>query len=97
MTWIQTIPPDDADPDLKARYEALHALYPSEYKADVEAVRNPSDGSMDSVSQAHSLIPAAMEHALSTFGVLMSEDLPLTRRQHEMIATVVSALNSCFY
>ena len=29
--------------------------------------------------------------------VLLSPELPLTRRQHEMIATVVSALNGCFY
>jgi len=27
----------------------------------------------------------------------MSPDLPLSRRQHEMIALTVSALNSCFY
>jgi len=38
-----------------------------------------------------------MEHALSTYGLLLSEELPLTRRQHEMIATLVSALNRCFY
>jgi len=31
------------------------------------------------------------------FGVLMSTDLPLQRRQHEMIATVVSAVNACHY
>jgi hypothetical protein len=38
-----------------------------------------------------------MLHALSTYGVLLDPQLPLTRRQHEMIATVVSALNRCFY
>jgi len=27
----------------------------------------------------------------------MAADLPLTRAQHEMIATVVSATNDCFY
>ena len=46
---------------------------------------------------SHSLIPQALRHAMSTFGVLLSPDLPLTRRQHEMIATVVSALNRCVY
>jgi len=30
-------------------------------------------------------------------GALMSPDLPLTRRQHEMITTVVSATNRCRY
>ena len=28
---------------------------------------------------------------------LMSPDLPLSRRQHEMIATMVSVTNRCFY
>lgn len=97
MTWIQTIGPDAADSDMKARYEAISVLYPEEYREEVKAVRNPQDGSVDSVTQAHSLIPAAMQHAISTFGVLMADDLPLTRRQQEMIATVVSALNRCFY
>jgi len=38
-----------------------------------------------------------MHHAMSAFAVMLSPGLPLTRRQHEMIATVVSALNSCYY
>jgi hypothetical protein len=38
-----------------------------------------------------------MRHGMSTLAVLLTPDLPLTRRQHEMIATVVSALNGCFY
>jgi len=28
---------------------------------------------------------------------MMSPDLPLERRQHEMIATMVSIENDCFY
>jgi hypothetical protein len=38
-----------------------------------------------------------MRHAMSTLGALLQPDLPLSRRQHEMIASVVSATNSCFY
>jgi hypothetical protein len=38
-----------------------------------------------------------MRHAMSAFGVLLAPDLPLSRRQQEMIATVVSAHNRCFY
>lgn len=97
MTWIKTVPPDLADEELRQRYQAIRTLYPQEYAAEVDAVRDPKSGKCDSITQAHSLIPAAMEHALSTFGSLLSEDLPLTRRQQEMIATLVSALNSCFY
>jgi alkylhydroperoxidase family enzyme len=96
MTWIKIIPPAEAAPDLRAGYEAVYALYPPDYQIEVPAVQNP-DGSADSIVAAHSLIPQALRHAMSTFGVLLAPDLPLTRRQHEMIATVVSALNRCVY
>jgi hypothetical protein len=46
---------------------------------------------------SHSLIPDAMLHSFSAFGAMMAPDLPLQRRQHEMIATVVSVTNRCFY
>ena len=51
----------------------------------------------DSIMMSHSLIPQAMYHAFATFGSLLDPALPLTRRQHEMIATTVSTLNRCFY
>jgi hypothetical protein len=97
MTWIQTIPPQSADAPLALHYQRIQAHYPAEYGEEVPAVVDPSTGVADSITAAHSLIPDAMEHALSTFGVLLSDQLPLSRRQHEMIATVVSALNNCFY
>ena len=97
MTWIRTIPPEQADEELGQRYQRTYALYPPEYALDVPTTVNPVTGKADSVTSAHSLIPAAMEHALSTFGVLLADDLPLSRRQHEMIATVVSALNNCVH
>jgi hypothetical protein len=43
------------------------------------------------------LIPTALYHAFATFGSLLSPDLPLSRRQHEMITTVVSVANRCHY
>jgi hypothetical protein len=96
MTWIKTVPPEEADPALRQCYEAVQALYPSEYRQEVEALRRP-DGGSDSIVAAHSLIPEALRHGMATLGVLLQPDLPLTRRQHEMIATVVSAQNRCFY
>jgi hypothetical protein len=96
MTWIQTTPRDTAGPDLKRCYEAIYGLYPLEYRDDVPSLRRP-DGTIDSITAAHSLIPEAMRHAMSAFAVLLDPALPLTRRQHEMICTVVSALNRCFY
>ena len=89
--------PRDELAELQRRYQAVYRLYPPEYGVDVPAVVDPATGAADSVVASHSLIPEVMEHALSTFGLLLSEELPLTRRQHEMIATVVSALNRCFY
>ena len=93
MTWIRTIPEAEADTDLKSAIEGQRALYPREY--DTSAFAGQAPGS--SIVEAHSLIPAALYHAFATFGVLMANDLPLERRQHEMIATVVSAANRCQY
>ena len=95
MTWLATIPYEQADPALRQVYEQIRALYPEEYADDVPAVTR--DGKSDSVTAAHSLIPEAMWHMMAGFAVLLRPDLPLTRRQQEMIATVVSAQNECFY
>jgi hypothetical protein len=96
MTWIQTIPPGQADAALRQVYDSIYAFYPPEYRDDVPSLVRP-DGTTDSVTAAHSLIPEAMRHAMSAFGALLQPDLPLSRRQHEMIAAVVSVYNRCFY
>ena len=91
MAWIKTIPFTLADEALRAALEAQHSLYPKEY------TRDPDDDGATSIVASHTLIPEALHHAFATFGALMSPDLPLTRRQHEMITTVVSATNRCHY
>jgi hypothetical protein len=96
MTWIQTIPPDKADADLQRIYDVVRSLYPTEYKEAVPSLLRP-DGGSDSIIAAHSLIPEAMWHMMSGLAVLLQPHLPLTRRQQEMIAAVVSVQNSCFY
>jgi hypothetical protein len=93
MTWIRTIPYDLADEKLRAAIDGERALYPGEYGAPTGVVGNDAEG----IVASHSLIPDALFHAFATFGVLMAPDLPLTRRQHEMITTVVSLSNRCFY
>ena len=97
MTWIKTIPMAEADDKLKRACEKQRELYPSEYAESVPAAEIRREGEMSGVVGAHSLIPDALYHAFATFGVLMSPELPLTRRQHEMITTVVSAVNRCVY
>ena len=93
MTRIRTVPPSEADDSLRKARAAQHALYPPEYDAPVL----PQDDEIAGIVAAHSLIPDALHHAFATFGVLMSPDLPLSRRQHEMIATVVSVTNRTSY
>ena len=90
MAWIETIPLSEADDALRRALDAQHALYPKEYE------RKPGDES-ESIVSTHTLIPDALHHAFATFGALMSPELPLTRAQHEMITTRVSALNRCHY
>lgn len=96
MTWVPTIPPAAADAPLRELYDQLYRLYPQEYAGEVPAVTRP-DGSADSVVASHSLLPRVMYHIFAAYGELLQPDLPLTRRQHEMIATLVSTLNRCFY
>ena len=96
MTWITTTPIEAAGPELRSIYEAIYSLYPTDYAAPVATLTRP-DGGSDSITAAHSLIPEAMRHMMSGLAVAMQPHLPLTRRQHEMIASVVSAQNACFY
>ena len=94
MTWIKTVPFDEADERLRRAIEAQRDLYPFEYADPVHPV---GDGETSGIVASHSLIPDALFHAFATFGALMSPELPLTRAQHEMITTVVSVTNRCHY
>ena len=93
MTWIRTVPLSEADGSLKKALDDQKSLYPKEYATPV----HPTDGDGAQIVASHSLIPQALYHAFATFGLLMSPDLPLSRRQHEMIATMVSVTNRCVY
>jgi hypothetical protein len=93
MAWIKTVPLSQADDKLKQAMEAQKSLYPKEYATPV----HPSEGGGAQIVESHSLIPDALYHAFATFGVLMSPTLPLSRRQQEMITTVVSVTNRCVY
>ncbi|HZI95547.1 MAG TPA: hypothetical protein VFE84_14975 [Patescibacteria group bacterium] len=93
MTWIKTVPMSEAGEDLIRAVESQRELYPVEYADPV----HPTGDGTSGIVASHSLIPEALRHAFATFGVLMSPDLPLTRRQHEMITTRVSSLNRCHY
>lgn len=93
MAWIKTVSLAEADEKLKQAIAGERALYPKEYADPV----HPDPSGASSIVGSHTLIPDALYHAFSTFGALMAPDLPLERRQHEMIATMVSVTNRCVY
>jgi hypothetical protein len=97
MTWIKTVSMREGGEKLR---EAMRwrKLYPKEYAAEVPALKelaSPANGG--GISDSHTLLPETLYHAFATYGTLLSPELPLTRRQQEMIATTVSVLNDCFY
>lgn len=93
MTWIKTVAASE-DEDVRRAVESQRELYPIEYATPVHPT---PDGETAGIVASHSLIPNALYHAFSTFGALLSPDLPLSRRHHEMITTVVSVTNRCHY
>jgi len=93
MTWIRTIPLTEANDQLRRAIEAQQAMYPVEYATPVHSTGDGTSG----IVASHSLIPEALHHAFSTFGALMSPALPLSRRHHEIITTMVSVTNRCRY
>src|SRR3974377_2056274 len=93
MTWIKTIPLAEADEKLRQAICGEKQFYPKEYATPV----HPDDSGASSIVGSHTLIPDALYHAFATFGALMSPDLPRSRAQHEMIATMVSVTNRCVY
>jgi hypothetical protein len=93
MAWIRTIGLEDADENLLKAMADQRSLYPVEYATPVQEL----DQGLPGIVASHTLIPQALHHAFATFGALMSPELPLERRQHEMIATMVSLINKCHY
>jgi hypothetical protein len=93
MTWIKTIPLSETDDKLRQAIEGQRSLYPKEYAEPV----HPDESGGSSIVGSHTLIPQALYHAFGTLGALMSPDLPLSRREQEMIATMVSVTNRCVY
>jgi hypothetical protein len=96
MAWIKTIPFAEADEALRRALEAQQGLYPKEYQREPGDQGEPGTQS-ESIVASHTLIPEALHHAFATFGSLLQPSLPLSRAQHEMITTHVSALNRCHF
>lgn len=93
MAWIKTIKFEDADPKLQEILMQTRMVYPQEYATPAEGASTINESIIDS----HTLMPDALHHSFMAFAAMMSPELPLERRQHEMIATMVSHTNDCFY
>lgn len=95
MAWIKTIPFEEAGEELKEILIKTRMSYPQEYATPAPVLTD--NGINESIIDSHTLIPDALYHAFSTYSALMAPGLPLKRRQHELIATMVSLTNDCFY
>ena len=84
MPYIRTIPPPEATGKLKEIYESGGG--PSAARGKVAMIR-----------QVQSLNPDALAAWSDLGAAIMHGPSSLTRRQREMIATVVSATNHCSY
>lgn len=96
MTWIK-IPTPAEDKRLYPALMAVRAAFPESYSTSDSTVELPKAILSDSIVMSHALYPDIMQHVFTGFGLMMSEDHSLSRREHELIATVTSAANGCFY
>jgi uncharacterized peroxidase-related enzyme len=81
MAWIATLPPENAEGELRDVYGAIGA----------------ARGGVADIHQAQSLNPRALEAHLDLYKAVMFQRGSLSRIQRERIAVVVSAANSCDY
>ena len=81
MAWIEVVTPAAATGDLKQQYD--------------EAIRR--GGRVWNIVSIMSQNPAVMKASMDFYISVMFMPSPLSRRQREMIATVVSVENHCVY
>ena len=81
MAWIKTIEPRDATGELKSEYD----------KAVSRA------GRVFNILKVQSLNPPALRASMEMYLATMHGPSGLSRAEREMMATVVSWANHCFY
>jgi len=81
MPWIRTIPLAEATGRLARSYEAAVARA----------------GRVFGIVRAQSLAPAVLDASMGLYQRIMYATEGLSRRQREMIATIVSRANDCHY
>jgi uncharacterized peroxidase-related enzyme len=81
MSWIRIIAPQEATGKLKSEYE--------------EAIRRA--GYIAQILQVQSLNPTSLHCCIELYKSAMFGPSGLSRAEREMLATVVSQVNRCFY
>ena len=81
MAWIRTVEPEEATGELKEFY--------------AEAVRRA--GRVFNILRIQSLNPAVLGASQRLYVAVMRGPSSLTRAERELLATVVSRANDCFY
>ncbi|HZP02697.1 MAG TPA: carboxymuconolactone decarboxylase family protein [Terriglobia bacterium] len=81
MAWIRMIEPEEADDELKKEYEA--------------AVKRA--GKIFNILKIQSLNAATLKASMDLYLATMYGPSGLSRAEREMMATVVSWANHCFY
>lgn len=81
MTWIRTISDEQAEGLLKKMYEAAAARA----------------GRVFNVVRVMSPNPSTLRASMGLYQATMHDKSPLSRAQRELLATVVSRANNCYY
>ncbi len=81
MAWVKTIPPEEATGELKRLYD--------------EAVQRA--GHVFNIIRLQSLNPRVLAASTQLYLAVMHAPSSLTRVEREMLATVTSWANDCFY
>jgi uncharacterized peroxidase-related enzyme len=81
MSWIKTIQPDEARGELKIEYE--------------QAIERA--GKVFNILKVQSLNPESLRASMQLYLATMYARSGLSRAEREMMATVVSWANQCFY
>ncbi len=81
MAWIKTVEPGEARGELEAEYD--------------RAIRRA--GKVFNILKVQSLNPATLRASMGMYLATLHGPSPLSRAEREMLATVVSSMNRCFY
>ena len=81
MAWIKMIPEDEAENELKSRYDKLCEPW----------------GGVDNIMRIHSINTPTLKGHYELYSSAMKGSRDLSRKRREMIAVVVSTVNQCHY